>query len=42
MSEQANAIKKKNRISAAVDDFKALSARDKRHRIVDMLFNNAM
>lgn len=34
--------KKKNRISAWMDDFKAKSSADKRRAISDLLFNNAM
>lgn len=36
------AIKRKNRFSAWIDDFKAKSGADKRRAITDLLFNNAM
>ena len=36
------AIKRKNRFSAWIDDFKAKSGADKRRAISDLLFNNAM
>ena len=36
------AIKRKGRLSARLDEFKAKSGADKRRAIVDLLFNNAM
>ena len=36
------AIKRKNRFTAWIDDFKAKSGADKRRAITDLLFNNAM
>ena len=36
------AIKRKGRLSARLDEFKAKSGADKRRAVVDLLFNNAM
>lgn len=41
MSDQSTAIKK-NRFQRSIDEFKAMSPRDQRRKITDLLLNNAM